>query len=147
MVDSPILDVEFLELRATLRGRIVKLPRPVRDRTLTIKLKSRDLMIHALALGPNDESFSFPDVQPGTYDIEVESNLQCFEPMSHRVVVNTPEVQVPSFIQTGYIIRIRSSNPTTVEVKTLKKEKVRLFSFFITMRGFVFIAEGEDVEL
>ncbi|KAK6618013.1 hypothetical protein RUM44_002455 [Polyplax serrata] len=121
--NSPISDIEFTQLRGTIQGRVVKLPESGKAVELSIKLKLKNSLVAMKILEGNDLTYTFDDVMPGFYDVEVDNNLWCFQNQVHSISVTSTKTTVPDFLQTGFKIKIRSSHATEAMVTNNSPEK------------------------
>lgn len=114
--NSPISDIEFTQLRGNIRGRIIKIPDSAKGEEMTIKLKRKNSLVAIKVLEENKLEYSFTDMMPGYYDVEIEKQTWCFEKEIHSVTVTSAETLVPDFVHSGFKIKIKSSHRTSILV-------------------------------
>lgn len=90
-------------------------------------MKSKNTLIALKTLEGDQTTYSFDDVMPGNYDIEVHSKFWCFEKQIHSVSVTSSETNVQSFVQNGFKTKILSSHPTDVRIRGPKEWKKEMF--------------------
>ncbi|RZC36994.1 uncharacterized protein BDFB_006360, partial [Asbolus verrucosus] len=110
----------FSQLKATISGRVQCIQKsdciglkvilkPVGDSS-----EKNDAIIN---ISSADNSYQISDIYPGIYDIMLSSNKLCWKADKQTVNVNNINVEIPTFIQTGYSVVFISSHETQVTSK------------------------------
>lgn len=118
---SPLSGITFSQLRASVTGDIKCLSHGEGTdycRTVIISLHGLDADGNRngqvmTALLEND-SYSFSEVLPGTYEVSVPTKLLCWESNTLTLIVKSATETVPTFVHTGYLVSISSSHNTKV---------------------------------
>lgn len=122
---GPLNNIEFSQLRGKVTGRMVKLSPSelIKGGELIIKLKAQDNVVALNTLERSETTYSFMDVMPGDYEIEIQSNKWCFEEQVHSISVTSADTQVPDFVQSGFKIKVMSSHETKAKWRPVKAGK------------------------
>ncbi|CAB0004615.1 unnamed protein product [Nesidiocoris tenuis] len=125
VVDGPIRNVDFSQLRSTIKGKIVCMTQcPL----IAVNLKPRGQGSALQTIAKNGR-YEFGDVMPGDYDIYLEPGLGwCWDKESLSLIVVDEITEVPTFTQSGYTVTIVSSHSTglTYYSEGLPNEKLKL---------------------
>ncbi|XP_011500341.1 PREDICTED: nodal modulator 3 [Ceratosolen solmsi marchali] len=116
LVFAPLKDVNFLQLKATLKGAIICLPNKdsIDECTQTqITLKMVDGIVETKTVKAKAGEYIFEDVLPGQYEVIVDTDIFCWDKSSHQIVIASEKpVNEPVFWQTGFSVTFISSHDT-----------------------------------
>jgi len=121
--DSPIKGLIFSELRAELQGKIDLIGKAGGGK-MVVKLKNQDGRVVGVASPSSDGHYTFKDFSPGSYFIHVESSVYCFPTPTKETVVSSPKVTAPPIKNTGFVLKLRASHETPIDIYNTKREKV-----------------------
>ncbi|KAL7295888.1 hypothetical protein TKK_0010932 [Trichogramma kaykai] len=131
VVASPIKDVNFLQLKATLKGSIVCLPDKDSKETCgqtQITLRMVDNLVESKTIKAKDGEYIFEDVLPGQYEVIIDSDTFCWDSSNHFVtIVSEKPPNVPPFRQTGYSVTFISSHNTKVEYTVPSQQNKKMY--------------------
>ncbi|KRT79932.1 hypothetical protein AMK59_6753 [Oryctes borbonicus] len=120
VTNTPILDITFSQLKATISGKVQTLRQ--QDR-VNINIILRPIL-HDVALVDKDivgrlveDSYTFKDVRPGMYEVLLSPNSLCWKEDKQLITVSSSVLTVPTFMQNGYLIIFSSTHDTKVIYK------------------------------
>ncbi|XP_014293397.1 BOS complex subunit NOMO3 isoform X1 [Halyomorpha halys] len=123
VVDKCLDNVDFSQLRSTVRGRIVCMS-PCPPITINLKPKGKGPAKQAVA---QSGLYEFTDVVPGDYDIYIEPGLGwCWEKETMSLSIMKEITELPNFTQSGFTATIVSSHDTKVSYWPEGHEKEKL---------------------
>ncbi|CAH1153826.1 unnamed protein product [Phaedon cochleariae] len=114
VTSEKISNIMFSQLKSTISGRVICLQQEECE-GITVVLKTGNE--NEVLVKIKDGSFTVSDMHPGNYEISLLSNKYCWETSKQTVVVDAAIIEVPPFIQKGYILNFISSHHTKVNVK------------------------------
>ncbi|KAK0090897.1 hypothetical protein PV325_000063 [Microctonus aethiopoides] len=122
---KPLIDINFLQLKATLTGSI-KCLKDSNCYDVSITLKVLDGATVKTIQAKNGQ-YEFTEVLPGHYEILIDNDIYCWENPSQRILITSERAQVPAFMQTGYSVTFISSHDSAVEfIDPVKNKKISL---------------------
>ncbi|XP_075235933.1 BOS complex subunit NOMO3 [Lycorma delicatula] len=119
---APISDINFSQLRATVRGKINCLGnKPCPD--LIINLVSKTGQEHLSTPVAKGGEYMIKNVLPGEYQVTLDRALEwCWDHEVSPLIVSSAETKGPTFTQIGISVIFVSSHETKVRYKLLKSE-------------------------
>ncbi|XP_058830145.1 BOS complex subunit NOMO1 [Topomyia yanbarensis] len=121
---SPLGGIMFSQLRATVEGEIRCLADAAGSscpKDLTVTLTALDSNASPVGQPTKADSeagrYSFSNVLPGSYEVAVPKSRLCWQASTIRINVKTAEENVPTFVQSGYVVSIVSSHSTKMIYK------------------------------
>ncbi|KAK3262340.1 hypothetical protein CYMTET_28799 [Cymbomonas tetramitiformis] len=121
MVSTPITGMDFTQARVTVSGKVSCLASPCGAEvmvTLTPAAAGGERLTTTLgkdATAP--DTFSFTNLNPGKYTLEVHQDKWCWKESSMEVDIGTEDVTGLSFEQVGFYLQVRTSHAATVQLK------------------------------
>ncbi|KAL6255181.1 hypothetical protein P5V15_013514 [Pogonomyrmex californicus] len=113
VTSQPIININFLQLKATLTGTVNCLPgTDCSQASVTLKILDG---ITIKTVQAKDGQYQFTDVLPGHYEIFIDNDVFCWENPSYRISITSERAEVPPFKQTGFSVTFISSHDTAVE--------------------------------
>ncbi|XP_072764167.1 BOS complex subunit NOMO3 isoform X2 [Anoplolepis gracilipes] len=113
VTSQPIIDINFLQLKAILTGTVNCLPRTdCSQASVTLKILDG---VTIKTVQAKDGQYQFTDVLPGHYEVLIDNDVFCWENPSYRISITSERAEVPPFKQTGFSITFISSHDTAVE--------------------------------
>ncbi|OXU24420.1 hypothetical protein TSAR_002763 [Trichomalopsis sarcophagae] len=116
---APLKDVNFLQLKATLKGTIMCLPdkdNKAECSETQVTLKMIDGIVETKTVKAKSGEYIFEDVLPGQYEVVIDTDIFCWDVLSHQIVIASERPpNVPVFKQTGFSVTFISSHETNVE--------------------------------
>lgn len=124
VVDGPVFNIDFSQLRATVKGKINSLGnRPCQD--FIVNLISKTGQEHLSVPVTKGGEYIIKNVLPGEYQVSLDRALEwCWDHEVLSLVVSSAETNGPTFSQTGISITFVSSHETKVKYRLLKSEDV-----------------------
>ncbi|XP_015587289.1 nodal modulator 2 isoform X2 [Cephus cinctus] len=113
VTSSPIGSINFLQLKATLKGTVQCL-KDSDCSQVSVTLKVLD-GITIKTIQAKDGEYEFSNILPGYYEVLIDTDMFCWENPSHRVSVTSERAEVPPFKQSGYSVTFISSHDTVLE--------------------------------
>ncbi|KAL0132278.1 hypothetical protein PUN28_000219 [Cardiocondyla obscurior] len=113
VTSQPIINVNFLQLKATLTGTVHCLPGTDCSQ-VSVTLKILD-GVTIKTVQAKDGQYQFTDILPGHYEIFIDNDVFCWENPSYRISITSERAEVPPFKHTGFSITFISSHETAVE--------------------------------
>ncbi|CAA0829041.1 Carbohydrate-binding-like fold [Striga hermonthica] len=119
-VHKPLLDIKFYQAQVNIHGSVV-----CKDKcgpavsVMLVRLDGKSQEESSVSLTDPSNKFSFSNVLPGKYRIEVKTHgtgvssgedVWCWEQNSINVIVGVEDVDGNTFIQKGYLVRVISSH-------------------------------------
>ncbi|XP_058808695.1 BOS complex subunit NOMO1 [Phymastichus coffea] len=127
---TPLKDINFLQLKATLKGNIVCLPDKDSKGECSqtqVTLKMIDGAVETKTVKTKDGEYTFEDVLPGQYEVIVDTDIFCWDSSSYQIVIASEKPpNVPAFKQTGFSVTFISSHDTIVEYSLPNQPKKKL---------------------
>lgn len=105
-------DIVFSQLKAKVSGKVhCILPEDCSELKVILQpsLGGNEIIIDVSA-----NEYVVNDVLPGTYHVSFASNKLCWKNDSYTLSVNDVISQVPTFVQTGYLINFAASHDTKI---------------------------------
>ncbi|XP_025074789.1 nodal modulator 3 [Pogonomyrmex barbatus] len=113
VTSQPIININFLQLKATLTGTVNCLPgTDCSQASVTLKILDG---VTIKTVQAKDGQYQFTDVLPGHYEIFIDNDVFCWENPSYRISITSERAEVPPFKQTGFSVTFISSHDTAVE--------------------------------
>lgn len=123
---APIL---FSQLKATLSGKVQCIERSNCD-GLKVNLKPIGMEQNApTVVSITDNTYTVSNIYPGNYEITLAANKYCWKSSKQVVNVNSANVVVAPFVQTGYTVHFVSSHSVNVTncIQRLPDDVVYIF--------------------
>ncbi|XP_012278866.1 nodal modulator 3 isoform X2 [Orussus abietinus] len=118
---KPINDVNFLQLKATLKGTIQCLKNSdCSHASVTLKILDG---ITIKTVQTKGGEYQFTEVLPGHYEVLIDTDVFCWEHPSYRVSITSERAEVLPFKQTGFSVTFISSHETSVEFSEPNESK------------------------
>eukprot|EP01127_Copromyxa_protea_P023042 TRINITY_DN8529_c0_g1_i1.p1 TRINITY_DN8529_c0_g1~~TRINITY_DN8529_c0_g1_i1.p1 ORF type:complete len:996 (-),score=239.24 TRINITY_DN8529_c0_g1_i1:43-3030(-) len=121
---EPVLDINFDQARLTVSGQVRCIESPCHN-SISVSLSAvgrTTRVTTGLSIAHDDSSteghFVFKDVLPGKYEVTIHQSNWCWDKESQIVEVNTKDHSGASFVQTGYLINVRSSHDFSLKFQT-----------------------------
>ncbi|XP_026738315.1 nodal modulator 3, partial [Trichoplusia ni] len=124
---SEVSGVTFSQLKGTLSGSVrCQQPSACASLTVTLRPLSPDggYVGQPTTTVAVDGKYKFEEVLPGSVEISVETDPLCWAEARHNVAVTQDHATVPTFEQTGYVLRVHSTHEVEVEYKSKSSEGV-----------------------
>ncbi|XP_045510959.1 nodal modulator 1 [Colias croceus] len=117
VASSPVSDISFSQLRATVVGRVVCAE--CKGTTVTLRNLAADgsYVGEPMYTDVKDGSYTFEQVMPGSVEVSVRSEREafCWREATHNVAVAAERATVPDFVATGRMLKITSTHDIEVE--------------------------------
>jgi hypothetical protein len=127
---NPVLDILFSQARVTVSGTVKCITSPC---DVTVSMATSNNKVSANLQG---DTFTFKDVLPGHYRLEVSKSDWCWDHPFLSLDVSTDDITSLSFVQTGYQAHIRASQAVQVEIDgNVTKLKRGLNSVCVAKQG------------
>ncbi|KAL1122190.1 hypothetical protein AAG570_003595, partial [Ranatra chinensis] len=121
--DSTVDNVDFSQLKCTVKGKIECLSSVCPLITVNLKPKIQGPTLQTIAKGG---VYEFKEVIPGEYDVFIEPGLGwCWAKESQSLNVISEITEAPTFAQSGFTVTIISSHTTKVVYYQPSKPNVR----------------------
>uniref|UniRef100_A0A6B2KWV3 ER membrane protein complex subunit 7 beta-sandwich domain-containing protein n=1 Tax=Arcella intermedia TaxID=1963864 RepID=A0A6B2KWV3_9EUKA len=128
--NAPVLDVNFEQARLTVSGRVRCIESPC-DTSISVTLSAigrASKVTTGLAIGHDSSSgedhFIFKGVLPGKYEVTINNENWCWEKESETIEIQTRDHSDIQFIQTGFVLLVRSSHDLDLKDKEDKTYKL-----------------------
>ncbi|CAH0562230.1 unnamed protein product [Brassicogethes aeneus] len=118
-----IPEVVFSQLKATVSGT-VRCIRPKDCEDLTVTLKSQTDESDKIDLKVSGNSYVANHIFPGHYDVVLHSKKLCWVTSKQSIFVNSAQVEIPAFVQTGYLVNFVVSHGTKINYKNTKDNRM-----------------------
>ncbi|KAJ3639563.1 hypothetical protein Zmor_002915 [Zophobas morio] len=114
----------FSQLKATVSGKIKCIHKnDCIGLKVILKPTSESSERNEVIINILDDSYKISDIYPGIYEITLSDNKLCWKTNKQVVNVNNINVEVPTFVQSGYSVVFVSSHNTQVSYKNAVDQK------------------------
>ncbi|XP_066258919.1 BOS complex subunit NOMO3 [Euwallacea similis] len=117
-----LLDLVFSQLKSSISGSVscIKNERKNACEGISVLLKTGS---EEMFLPIHNSLYSAADIHPGVYVVSLSKNNLCWKSTKQTINVNAEIVQIPPFIQTGYLLQFVSTHDAEITYKNLRDGK------------------------
>ncbi|XP_066158113.1 BOS complex subunit NOMO3 isoform X2 [Euwallacea fornicatus] len=117
-----LMDLVFSQLKSSISGSVSCIKNEHKNdcEGISVLLKTGS---EEMFLPIYNSLYSAADIHPGIYIVSLSKNNLCWKSTKQTVNVNTEIVQIPPFIQTGYLLQFVSTHDAEITYKNLRDRK------------------------